>query len=262
MTTDVTYTVNGLIGTITLNRPGARNALTRTVMEQIAAAAAQADADPATRVVLLRGVGPHFCAGADLEWMRATQMSSAEDNRADAGVLSNCVYALFRVRKPLVALVHGAAIGGGVGMVSVADIAIAESTATFGLSEVKLGIIPSVIAPFVVRKIGASHAQRFFISGERMDAAMAQRIGLVHDVVEPGALDARADQLCATILTGGPNAVLAAKRMVRELVGDPSPAVIAQTIETIADIRKTPEAQEGIAAFFEKRAAAWVPQKN
>lgn len=255
----VTYTVAQQVGTITFNRPAARNALTRELMEAIARVAQQADDDPATRVVVLRGNGPHFCAGADLEWMRAARLNTDAANRDDAAVLSNCVLALYQLRKPLIALVHGAAIGGGVGMVSVADVVIAERTATFGLSEVRLGIIPSVIAPFVIPKIGAAQAHRFFISGERMDAAMAQRIGLVHDVVEPGGLDMRGADLVQTMLTGGPQAVMAAKQMVREVIGTPPPALIAKTIATIAAIRKTPEAQEGIAAFFEKRKARWVP---
>ncbi len=245
------------VATITLNRPDVRNALSRELIQALIGAVQAAEADAAVRVVVLQGAGAHFCAGADLEWMRASLTATSEMNWADAALIAQLMQVLHGCTKPLIARVHGSAIGGGVGVVACADIVVATDDAQFGLSEVKLGLIPSVIAPYVIAKIGASHARRYFMTGERITAAMACTLGLVHEYVPPAALDATVQSIAATILSGGPRAVVAAKAMVRELTPQVTPAVTHRTIETIAAIRVTPEAQEGMTAFFEKRQPNW-----
>lgn len=255
----IQQTIQQHIATLTLQRPDKRNALNPPLMTELIAAIRHAEQDADVRAIVLRGAGDHFCAGADLEWMRASLHADRKANRRDAQLISDLMCALHGVTKPLLAVVQGAAIGGGVGLVATADIVIAETQAQFGLSEVRLGLIPSVIAPYVIAKIGAAQARRYFLTGERLSATQAQGVGLVHDVVATAELEARTQQLLATILSGGPEAVRAAKQMVRGLTVQPTPKMIRETIDTIARVRVSAEAQEGMQAFLEKRPPGWMP---
>lgn len=254
----VNLSITAQVATITLNRPEVRNALNPHVMQELVAAARALDADAAVRVIVLRGTGAHFCAGADLEWMKASIHATPEQNRTEAAMIATMMSTLNELRKPLLVRVQGAAVGAGVGLTATGDIVVAADNAQFGLAEVRLGIIPAVVGPYVVSKVGVSQARRYFISGERVPAAAAQAIGLVHVVVPEAQLDAEIDRLTRSILTGGPEAVITAKRLAKDLGGTIPPATIAGMIDMIATMRITPEAQEGMGAFLEKRTPRWV----
>lgn len=246
------------IVTIALNRPDFRNALNPQLIAEVVAQVLAAEKDPAVRAIVLRGAGDFFCAGADLQWMKSSLHASKAQNKKEATFISNIMSTLYAAKKPVIAVVQGAAIGGGVGLVAVADIVIAADDCVFGLSEVKLGIIPSIIAPYVIAKIGPSQSRRYFMTGERITAATAKEIGLVHEVVPLLQLDDALQKLTQSLLSGGPKAVVAAKQMVRSLAPKITSAVVKKTIDTIASIRVTPEAQEGMAAFLEKRKPRWM----
>lgn len=254
----VRVTTENQIATLSLNRPDVRNCVSPQVIEELVAAATRADADPNVRVIVLQGEGAVFCAGADLGWMRDSVHASREQNLAEAKEIARVLTTLYALKKPLIARVHGAAIGLGVGLTAVADIAVAADNTQFGLAEVKLGIVPAVVGPYVIAKVGTSHARRYFISGERVDATTAAKIGLVHVVVPLEKLDAEITRLTASILTGGPNAVIAAKQLVRDLTPPITADIITTLTHQIADIRVTPEAQEGMTAFLEKRKPKWM----
>jgi len=207
--------------------------------------------------VILRSEGDAFCAGADLNWMKSMVDYGLDQNVADSRALAEMYRALDDLPMPLVARVQGAAIGGGAGLVAVADIAVASTEATFGFTEVRLGIIPAVVSPYVVRKIGAAHAAALFVSGMRFDATRALEIGLVEAVESPEELDAKVQLYVDAIVAGGPHAVNAAKRLVREVAGRPVSEVRALTIERIAGLRVSREGQEGMRAFLERRPARW-----
>lgn len=246
------------VATITLSRPEVRNALSPEMIHEVVKEAKAADKDPSVRVIVLRGDGDFFCAGADLQWMKSSLHATKSQNKKDATLISDLMSTLYNLKKPLVVLAHGAAIGGGVGLVAVADVVIAADDCVFGLSEVKLGIIPSIIAPYVLAKIGTSHSRRYFMTGERITAQRAREIGLIHEAVPVLQLDEALEQLVHSLKSGGPKAVVAAKKMVRDLAPQITTSIIKKTIDTIASIRITPEAQEGMSAFFEKRKPGWV----
>lgn len=243
--------------TITLSCPEVRNALSPEMIREVIKEAKAADRDPSVRVIVLRGEGDFFCAGANLQWMKSSLHATKAQNKKDATLISDLMSTLYHLKKPLVVLAHGAAIGGGVGLVAVADVVIAADDCVFGLSEVKLGIIPSIIAPYVLAKIGASQSRRYFMTGERITARRACEIGLVHEIVPVLQLDEALEALVRSIKSGGPMAVTAAKKMVRDLAAQITPAIVKKTIDTIASIRVTPEAQEGMSAFLEKRKPNW-----
>lgn len=246
------------IAAITLNRPDVRNALDESMITALTAALRDFDADPAVRVVVLAANGHHFCAGADINEMREAAHHTRARNEKSARAMAGMFHALHTLAKPTVACIHGAVRGGGVGLVAAADIAIAGQSATFRLSEVRLGIIPAMISPYMVAAVGARHACRYFITGETFDAAEAHRIGLVHDVVADADLPKRASDLLAQLLANGPAAVAAAKALISEVQGRPiDDALTRLTAKHIADIRATDEAQEGLAAFLEKREPVW-----
>ena len=230
---------------VTLAKPERRNAFDAELIAELHDAFADiGDA----RAVVLAGDGPSFCAGADVEWQRASIDLSYEENVEDALRLYRMCERVDRCPAPVVARVHGYALGGGSGLVACADIAVAARDATFGFSEVKLGIIPAVISPFVLPKIGA-HARRYFLTGERFDAETALRIGLVHELAED--LDASIERVVGELLTSGPHAVLAAKQLVRDRPAGEETAQIA------AGLRSGEEGQEGLRAFLEKRTPGW-----
>ncbi len=248
------------VETVTLNRPDVRNAFNDAVIAELTAwAASIEDAPPPDRprVAVLAGAGRSFSAGADITWMARTVAYSEAENLRDAEAASRMFSALDGLPIPLVARVHGAAIGGGAGLVAVSDVALAEDAAVFAFSEVRLGIVPAVISPFVIAKIGASAARALFLTGGRFSAARAREIGLVHEVTPPGGLDATLQAVVAQLLEGGPEALAAAKALVADVRERPLHEALARTARTIAERRVSAEGQEGLKAFLEKRPPSW-----
>jgi methylglutaconyl-CoA hydratase len=236
------------------------NAFDETLIAEFTTVLRALDNDAAVRAVVLLGHGRSFCAGADLNWMKRMAAYGHAENLADAGALATMLHTLDTLTKPTIARVHGAAYGGGVGLVACCDIAIAAQEATFSLSEAKLGLIPATISPYVIEAIGARMARRYFLTAERFDAAEAYRIGLVHDIVLAGDLDNRINELLGALVVAGPRAQAESKALIRAVANRPVDAsVIADTAARIARVRATPEAKEGVAAFLGKRPAAWVP---
>jgi methylglutaconyl-CoA hydratase len=250
------------VARVALARPEVHNAFDASLIAELRstfASLAREDA-VALRVVVLSGDGPSFCAGADVAWMRAAMSLDVEGNEQDAMAMAEMFEAVDTCPVPVVVRVQGAALGGGVGLCAVGDVVIAESGARFGFTETRLGILPAVISPFVVAKIGESHARALFPGGRRFDAVRAQRIGLVHEVVEgEDALDAAVEAAVGDILASGPTAVRAAKAIVREVRGLAHGASKWHTARVIARQRVTEEAREGFAAFDERRKPAWSP---
>jgi methylglutaconyl-CoA hydratase len=250
---------SGPVVTVTLSRPEVHNAFDAALIQELTAAFSALAADVSVRAVVLTGAGASFCAGADLGWMRASLEFSRAENIADAERLAAMFAAVDTLPKPLIGRVNGAAVGGGAGLVACCDIVVAAETAKFGFSEVKLGIVPAVIARYVVPKIGASHARALFVSGRRFDAAHAQRIGLVHDVVPADRLDGVVQRVLADVLTSGSAAVGTAKAVVRAVQALPDDEIGPYLVAAIADARTSAEGQEGIRAFLEKRKPDWGP---
>lgn len=240
---------------ITLARPEVRNAFDADLIAQLSEILGRIDL--ASRAVVLRSEGDAFCAGADLNWMRGMADFSHEENVADSHALAQMFRALDELPMPLLARVQGAAIGGGCGLVAVADIAIASTGSVFAFTEVRLGILPAVVSPYVVRKIGFAHATALFTTGIRFDAQRAHEVGLVEAVEEPAKLDAKVSFYLDAIVAGGPHAVNAAKRLVREVAGRPAAEVRDNTVERIAGIRVSDEGQEGMRSFLERRTPKW-----
>jgi methylglutaconyl-CoA hydratase len=252
---------DGVIARITLDRPERHNAFDAGLIGDLRAAFADLGRDTpgALRAVVLAGAGPSFCAGADVAWMRAALTLDTEANEQDAMAMAEMFDAIDTCPAPVIARVHGAALGGGMGLCAVADLVVAESGTRFGFTETRLGILPAVIAPFVVAKIGETYARALFPGGRRFDAVRAQRIGLVHEVVEgEAALDAAVEAAVGDLLAAGPAAARAAKSIVREVRGLPYGSSKWHTARVIARQRRTAEAQEGFSAFSEHRPPAWT----
>ncbi|WEF25394.1 crotonase/enoyl-CoA hydratase family protein [Paracoccus sp. S3-43] len=245
------------VATLWLARPDKHNALSQAMMEELTEAAAQLGADPAVRVVVLAGEGASFCAGGDLAWMRAQMEADAETRRAGARTLAGMLSALNLLPKPLIARVHGNAFGGGVGMMAVADIAIAADTARFGLTEVKLGLIPATIGPYVLARMGEDKARRVFFSARLFGADEAVALNLAARAVAPGDLDAAVEAEVAPFLLAAPGAVAAAKAQCRALGPRIDAAVIEDSIDRLVAVWEGDEAPDGIAAFFDKRKPRW-----
>jgi methylglutaconyl-CoA hydratase len=243
---------------VTLARPQVRNAFNAELIARLAAAFAALGDDPSVRVIVLDGDGPTFCGGADVHWMRASLTLSNDDNIRDAEAMSDMFRTIDRCPKPVIARVHGAALGGGAGLCAVCDVVVAERDTVFGFTETKLGIIPAVISPFVIAKIGASNARRLFLTGERFATERAQAIGLVHDVVGIDALDGTVDAIAHELETAGPSAVGAAKRLIRDVTATTYDATRTLTATAIARQRTSDEGQEGLRAFLERRAPNWI----
>jgi methylglutaconyl-CoA hydratase len=251
------------IAAVTLNRPDVHNALNSAMVAALTAALRDFDADPAVRAVVLAANGDHFCAGADIGEMRAAAHHTRTQNEKSARAMADMFHTLHTLAKPTIVCIHGAVRGGGVGLVAASDIAIAGHSVTFRLSEVRLGIIPAMISPYLIAAVGARNARRYFITGETFDAAEAHRIGLLHGVVDDDELPKRVSNLLAQLLANGPAAVIAAKALISEVQNQPiDDALIRLTAARIADIRTTAEAQEGLAAFLEKRGPRWPPPKK
>lgn len=245
------------VATLWLARPDKHNALSRQMIDELTEAAGQLAADPAVRVVVLAGEGASFCAGGDLGWMRQQIAADAETRREGARALAGMLAALNGLPKPLIARVHGNAFGGGVGMMAVSDIAIAADTARFGLTEVRLGLIPATIGPYVLARMGEDKARRVFFSGRLFDAGEAVTLNLAARVVTPDALDAAVEAEIAPFLQAAPGAVAAAKAQCRALGPRLDAAVIEDSIERLVAVWEGAEAPEGIAAFFDKRKPVW-----
>jgi methylglutaconyl-CoA hydratase len=249
---------DGAVLHIRLNRPDVRNAFNGMVVDELTAAFAAADADASARVVVLSGNGKSFSAGADLAWMTEQADLPPAQNQVGAEKMARMFLAIARCQKPVVARVFGHALGGGTGLTAAADVAISAEDCLFGLTEVKLGIVPAVISPFVMQKIGAGRARTLFLTGERFDGKEAQRLGLVHKAVPAEQLDAEVARVVGELLAAGPCAVASAKKLIAA-VGDLSlEDAIPVTSRWIADLRATPEAKEGFAAFLGKRKPGWM----
>ena len=248
----------GSVLRLTLNRPDVRNAFDEELIAALTAAAAAAAEDRSLRAVVLAGTGKAFCAGADIGWMAKAIAYSHRENLADAEDLARMLERLDTLALPVIGRIHGAALGGGVGLAAVCDMVIAADDTVFALSEVKLGILPAVVAPYVLRKIGVSAARELFLTGARFGAARAQQIGLVHEVVPPAELDAAVARRLAEVLSAGPRAVGIAKALLREIAGANPRDVIGLTTNAIASQRVSEEGQEGLRAFLEKRKPSWI----
>jgi methylglutaconyl-CoA hydratase len=257
MSTFITLERSESIATVTLARPELHNAFNAAMIAELRDCFTALAQDSAVRVVVLAGAGPSFCAGGDLKWMRSSLDWSREQNTADATALAEMFEAAWSLPKPLIGRVHGAAVGGGVGLVACCDIALAADTARFSLSEVKLGLIPAIIAQYVVPKIGIGQARALFVSGERFSAGRAYEIGLVHRVVAAEELDAAVASLAGQLLSGGPQAIGAAKRLVDAVWTLDREAARRYVIDAIVDARSSAEGQEGMRAFLEKRRPNW-----
>jgi len=250
--------LNGPVATIWMNRPDLHNAFDETLIAELTAACIALDEDEDVRVVVLAGRGKSFSAGADLNWMKRAANNGVDENLNDARALARMLRVLAKLKKPTIARVQGAALGGGTGLTAACDIAVASSKAFFATSEVKFGIIPSAISPYVVRAIGARQAYRYFQSAERIDATRARELGLVHETVDPDQLDAKVQEIVEALLQGGPLAQAAAKDLIRAVDNQPiNDNLVEETAHRIAHLRATPEAKEGIAAFLDKRQPNW-----
>jgi methylglutaconyl-CoA hydratase len=256
----LTLTRDGPIARVTLARPALHNAFDEALIAGLAATFATLAEDDAVRVVVLAGEGKSFSAGADLNWMKRAAAYDEERNREDARALEAMLRAIDDCPKPVIAEVQGAAIGGGLGLVAACDMAVASEAAVFATSEVRLGIVPAVISPFVVRAIGPRAARRYFLTAERFGAAEAHALGLVHEVVPPERLGSRVLELAGEVLKGGPLALADAKRLVRlvEMMPQGGSILAEATVGMIAERRASDEGKEGIAAFLEKRKPRWV----
>ena len=246
---------------LTLNRPDVRNAFNEELIAELTDWAAGAQADRGLRAIVLAGAGKSFCAGADIAWMSKTMAFTAEENLADATAASRMFAAIDALPMPVVGRIHGAALGGGAGLAAVCDIAIAEDQAFFGFTEVKLGILPAVISPFVLAKIGRSAARELFLTGARFSAARAREIGLVHAVVSAAELDDSIAAFLQEILAASPDAIAAAKELIRDVSGRPVDEAMPITAAAIARQRVSPQGQEGLAAFLAKRKPSWTKSR-
>ena len=259
MFTTLEIQLEGPVATIWMNRPDLHNAFDETLITELTAACMALDDDADVRVVVLAGRGKSFSAGADLNWMKRAANNGLDDNLNDARALAYMLRTLAEMKKPTIARVQGAALGGGMGLASACDIAVASSKAIFATSEVKFGIIPSAISPYVLRAIGARQATRYFQSAERISADRAREIGLVHEAVDAEQLDAKVQEIVSALLLGGPLSQAAAKDLIRAVDGQiVNETLVEDTAHRIAHLRATPEAREGISAFLDKRQPNWI----
>ncbi|MFM2426648.1 MAG: hypothetical protein RL707_474 [Pseudomonadota bacterium] len=247
------------VATIWMDRPDVFNAFDEQLISDLHSACKELDADPSVRVVVLGGLGKHFSAGADLNWMKRASNFGETENRADARLFASMLHTLSTLSKPTVARVQGAALGGGTGLAAACDIAVATTDAMFATSEVKFGIIPAVISPYVLRAIGPRHALRYFQTGERFSAERAHAIGLVTEVCERDALDATVNAIIESLILGAPLAQKAAKDLISAISGRPiDDAVCEETAQRISRQRATDEAKNGITSFLDKRTPSWM----
>ena len=253
--------VVGHVATVTLNRPDVRNAFNEFTIAELSLAFHDLGRNDDVRAIVLAANGPAFCAGADLNWMKKMAAYSHAENADDAGKLADMLRTIYLCPKPVVAKVQGDCYAGGMGLVAACDIAVAASGACFCLSEVRLGLIPATISPYVIKAMGENAARRYFLTAEKFTAQEAHRIGFVHDVVGADTLDAHVDAIVKALVTSSPNAVREAKVLVREVTGKAvDSALVVDTAERIAAIRASTEGREGVASFLEKRAPSWLAE--
>jgi methylglutaconyl-CoA hydratase len=249
--------------TVTLNRPEVRNAFNDEVISELTAAFHDLGQREDVRCIVLAGNGPAFCAGADLNWMRRMAGYTHRENFADAAELAEMLRVIYSCPKPTIARVHGDTYAGGTGLVAACDIAVAADTAQFCLSEVKLGLIPATISPYVIRAMGPRAAHRYALTAERFSAAEALRIGFVHEVVPASGLDQAVAAIAQHLIQAGPQAVSQCKKLLHDVALRPvTPEVVGGTVRAIADIRVSPEGREGIQSFLDKRKPGWLPAKK
>ena len=262
MYTNITTEIDLGVGIITLNRPDRHNAFDDTAIAELSDAIGRMGADPAVRVLVISSNGKSFCAGADLNWMKRAAGYSSEENLRDSRALAEMLRRLAQCPKPTIARIQGAAYGGGVGLISCCDVAIATFDAQFALTEVKLGIIPAVISPHVVAAIGERYARRYMLTAERFSAAEAYRIGLLHEMVsDDAALDEAVGEVVDALLNNGPGALAECKALLAAVAWKPlSPEVIEDTAQRITRVRASDEGREGMTAFLEKRKPNWIAQ--
>ena len=256
--TTVTYEKKDRIAYVTFNRPEIHNAFNATVISEMQQVFDDIAADDSIRVVLMTGKGKSFCAGADLNWMRGVIKQSFEENLAESNALADLFYSIYTCKRPVIGKINGAAIGGGTGFVAVCDIAIAARSAVFSFSEVKIGVVPACIGPYVIKKMGEGKTRELFITGERMNGDRAYEVGLVNRVVDDDNLDDEVDRLIKWILSSGPEAVAMAKKLISEVPGMTPEQFKPYTAEMIARLRISDEGQEGMDAFLNKRKPRWV----
>lgn len=250
--------IEGPVARVWLNRPDVRNAFDGLMVTELRKTLFDLRLLDAVRVIVLGGRGPAFCAGADLQWMKAMAAFSREENLREAQALADLFFTVYESPKPVVTRIHGSALGGGAGLVAASDIPIAALGTQFGFTEVRLGILPSVISPYVLRKIGESAARELFLTGERFEAVRALEIGLVRRAVPEEDLDATVEERVQELLKAGPRAVAEAKALIREVAGQRVEDIQRYTVERIADVRTSSEGQEGMRAFLEKRKPSWI----
>lgn len=258
ITQNVLYTVENGIATITLNRPDVHNAFNEIVIGDLTDVLQKAGEDKSTRAVILRGNGKSFCAGGDLGWMRRMADYTHDQNVKDAMRLGTLLKTLNNLPKPTIGLIHGNAFGGGVGLAACCDITIAEETAQFCLSEVRIGIIPSIIAPYVVASMGQNQARRYFLTAERFDGKTAERVGLIDEAVPAGTLDDACARIIDHLWDGAPGAQVRGKKLILEIFNKPiDDKIIQYTVEQIAEARASAEGKEGLSAFLSKTEPSW-----
>lgn len=255
----LTVGIAAKVATVTLNRPDVRNAFNEFTIAELALAFNELGRNDDVRAIVLAANGPAFCAGADLNWMKKMAGYSHSENAEDAEKLADMLRTIYLCPKPVVAKVQGDCYAGGMGLVAACDIAVASSGVSFCLSEVKLGLIPATISPYVIKSMGENAARRYFLTAEKFSAQEAHRIGFVHDVVTADTLDAHVDSIVKALVTSSPNAVREAKVLVREITGKTvDSALVVDTAERIANIRSSDEGREGVASFLEKRKPTWL----
>jgi methylglutaconyl-CoA hydratase len=247
------------IGRLWLNRPSIRNAMNEVLIAEVTAAVSALAADQRVRIVVLGGRGAAFCAGGDLNWMKRTAGCSDAQNKASAMELATMLQALHALPKPTIARVHGAAFAGGMGLASACDIIVAEKAAEFCLTEVRIGLVPATISPYVVQALGAHAARRYMLTAERISAAEAHRIGFVHELCDQGTIDQAVASIARSLIAAGPAALARTKRLLDEVVGRRiEPGLIEMTAQVIAEVRASAEGREGVGSFLEKRKPAWT----
>lgn len=247
------------LAVVTFNRIEKRNAMNGEMIREISTVLRQLAEDESVNVLMINGNGEHFCAGADINWMKAVGTLSAEENQRDAEVLADMLFQLHQFPKPTIALVHGAVLGGGMGITAACDMSLAAQTSSFGFPEVKMGIAPSTISPYVISAIGERASHYYFLTGIRFDAQEAHRIGLVHQIIEDAALYQTGHALAQTLLQNGPQALTAVKQLIRRVSKEKITRELGKiTAKHLAELRISPEAQEGLKAFLEKRTPAWI----
>jgi methylglutaconyl-CoA hydratase len=257
--TTLTITRENKLATVTLDRPDVRNAFNETTIAEITQAFRELGEDADLRAIVLAANGPAFCAGADLNWMKKMAGYTHAENQADALQLAEMLRTIYLCAKPVVAKVQGDCYAGGMGLVAACDIIVAVEEANFCLSEVKLGLIPATISPYVIKAMGENASRRYFLTAERFGAQEALRIGFAHEVVAADALDAKVAEIVKALVNNSPNAVRQAKVLVREVVGQTvDDALLADTAERIAHIRASEQGREGVASFLEKRKPSWL----